>query len=267
MSLLIGVTLTGMLVAGWHWRSTLAYSAETGLGYWLGIAGLSCVGVLLLYPLRKRIAALGIFGSVPAWFRLHMFMGALAPVLILYHSKFSVDSMNAMVALTCMLVVAGSGIIGRFLYVRIYRGVAGKKQEARRLLAEASQFRDLLDENFVQAADIAEDLERSLKHERKGLIVATFRAIIDSRHIARGQRQMNAAVRKGTRSISASHAQNRKVRHKMERIVRRYCETLREAAQLEVFERLFALWHVVHLPLFFIMLFAAIIHVFAVHLY
>jgi hypothetical protein len=266
-SLIFGIVLSAALLAGWRWRAELPYVAESGIGYWLGIAGLSSVGILLLYPLRKRVAGLRAFGSVPAWFRFHMFLGALAPVLILYHSKFAVGSINAMVALVCMLIVAGSGIIGRFLYVRIYRGVAGKKQEARRLLAEASEFRAMLNANFSEVADIAEDLEESLVHGKRNLLVATVGAVSESRRIARAQSRMIAAIRKGTRGISKNDVQNRNLRKRAISIVQQYCETLRSAAQLGVFERMFSLWHVVHLPLFFLMLFAAIIHVLAVHLY
>jgi hypothetical protein len=38
-------------------------------------------------------------------------------------------------------------------------------------------------------------------------------------------------------------------------------------AELDSYERLFALWHVLHLPLFFMLLVAGIAHVIAVHLY
>jgi hypothetical protein len=43
--------------------------------------------------------------------------------------------------------------------------------------------------------------------------------------------------------------------------------TLRKYSQLSAFERLFGLWHVVHFPLFIVMVLAAIVHVIAVHAY
>jgi len=266
-SLIVGTGLVAALVLGWYWRATLPWSAEHGLGYWLGISGLSCVGLLLLYPLRKRVSALSIFGSVPAWFRIHMFLGALAPVLILFHARFSVSSMNANVALACMLIVAGSGIVGRFLYVRIYRGVAGRKQEARRLLAEASAYRNRLNEHFAAAVDHAEDLEDLIGEKRTGFFSSLFRAISESQRIAATQSRMLRAIRQGTRELPIAKPEKRRIRKEAVRVARSYCETLRAASQLAAFERLFALWHVVHLPLFFLMLIAAIIHVLAVHQY
>ena len=49
--------------------------------------------------------------------------------------------------------------------------------------------------------------------------------------------------------------------------IRRYHEVLRKTASLAVYERLFAAWHVLHLPLFYMLILTALIHVVAVHLY
>jgi len=42
---------------------------------------------------------------------------------------------------------------------------------------------------------------------------------------------------------------------------------VRKAAAFAFYERLFALWHVLHLPLFILLVLTAIIHVVAVHFY
>jgi hypothetical protein len=49
--------------------------------------------------------------------------------------------------------------------------------------------------------------------------------------------------------------------------IKRYHSALRRTAGLAVYERLFAAWHVLHLPLFYMLIFTALIHVVAVHLY
>ena len=49
--------------------------------------------------------------------------------------------------------------------------------------------------------------------------------------------------------------------------VRTRISVLRKFAQLRAFERLFALWHVVHYPLFMVLVLAAVVHVLAVHMY
>ncbi len=47
---------------------------------------------------------------------------------------------------------------------------------------------------------------------------------------------------------------------------RRIAATRRVAA-FEGYERLFSLWHALHIPLIFMMIIAAVIHVIAVHVY
>jgi hypothetical protein len=49
--------------------------------------------------------------------------------------------------------------------------------------------------------------------------------------------------------------------------VNRYTLALRRAAAFKLYERLFSLWHILHLPLFIMMIITAVIHIFAVHLY
>jgi hypothetical protein len=67
------------------------------------------------------------FGSVVFWFRLHMTLGLIGPTLILFHANFRLGSLNSNVAMFAMLLVAASGIVGRYLYRKI---LAAKKAAA-----------------------------------------------------------------------------------------------------------------------------------------
>ncbi len=46
-----------------------------------------------------------------------------------------------------------------------------------------------------------------------------------------------------------------------------YNATIRKAAGLKFYDRLFGWWHVLHLPLFVLLIIAAIVHIIAVHFY
>ena len=46
-----------------------------------------------------------------------------------------------------------------------------------------------------------------------------------------------------------------------------YFAAVNKAARFGMYERMFALWHVLHMPLFFLLVLSAILHVIAVHLY
>src|SRR5215471_1540976 len=108
-----------------------------GIGYWLGVVGASLMAVLLLYPLRKKLRVMSYFGATRHWFRMHMMFGVLGPVLILFHSNFAFGSLNSNVALICMLLVAGSGLVGRYIHAKIFADLDGKRTTFRELADKA----------------------------------------------------------------------------------------------------------------------------------
>jgi len=122
-SLVVLLAVGAAIVFGWMMRDRELLNPEHGLGYALGIVGGSLMILLLAYPLRKRTGRrMKVAGSVGFWFRFHMFLGLVGPLAILYHSRFTFGSLNSAVALGAMLIVASSGLIGRFLYSRVHRG-------------------------------------------------------------------------------------------------------------------------------------------------
>jgi hypothetical protein len=50
-------------------------------------------------------------------------------------------------------------------------------------------------------------------------------------------------------------------------LVQTYLRSTREVAQFHTYERLFSLWHVLHVPLVYMLVLSAIAHVVAVHMY
>ncbi|MBK9655894.1 MAG: hypothetical protein IPO66_10680 [Rhodanobacteraceae bacterium] len=108
---LLWTALTLLVIFG---ARTDLYSVDSDFAYWLGVVGGSAMLTLLLYPLRKRLDRYLSFGRLRYWFSGHMVLGIAGPVLILLHCKLSLGSLNAKVAFWSMVVVAASGIVGRF---------------------------------------------------------------------------------------------------------------------------------------------------------
>ena len=131
------VLTCALLLIGWSTQTERYISPKRGIGYALGIIGGSLMLLLLLYSLRKRWSWLRFLGPTPAWFRGHMVLGILGPLCILYHSNFSTGATNSNVALFCMLTVAGSGLIGRYIYAHIHHGLYGRKLQLGELRARA----------------------------------------------------------------------------------------------------------------------------------
>lgn len=173
------ILVAAILYLGWTHRNDGTINPEHGLGYYLGIVGGSLMLTLLLYPLRKRVKWMRSWGTVAGWFRLHMILGIVGPALVMLHSNFEIKSLNASVALYCMLLVSASGIIGRYIYSRIHRGLYGGKVEARELLEEAQSFREGLGSDLSGAAWQAQfaALEREAMPQAHGFFAALAHAI------------------------------------------------------------------------------------------
>jgi hypothetical protein len=266
--------LAALITLGWLLRDYRLVEPQDGLGYWLGIIGGSLMLVLLLYPLRKRIRLLHALGPTRHWFRLHMILGLAGPLLILYHCNFRIGSFNSRVALYCMLLVAGSGIIGRHFYAGIHRGLYGRKTTLRELQADLAAsvqkshgLAKLMPQLVARLDKLSADLQGSGITESLG-IGRSLRWTLTHTYmrlslLLTARRELRAAA-----AISETIARDQKrLRRTAAKYIRDYTYLTGRVAQFSLYERLFALWHVFHLPIFFMMVLAAIVHVLAVHMY
>src|SRR5260221_6750738 len=94
---------------------------------------------LLIYPARKRMPSLAALGTPRAWFKIHMVMGVVGPLCILYHSVYRLGAANSNVALISMLIVARSGLIARYLYGRIHHRLYGRADTLKQLRQDGSR--------------------------------------------------------------------------------------------------------------------------------
>lgn len=273
-STLYVVVLLGVLAAAYAVREEEYIIPKHGAGYWIGILGGLILLSLLLYPVRKKNAREAKYGSVSTWFRLHMILGVLGPVLILLHSNFQLKSVNATVATVIMLTVVASGIIGRFLYRRVHKGLYEKKAEVTALLFDADVLYDAFGEDMRWAPDIMEQLKsfegRVLQAHSNPVQSLAF--IVGSavetrashRKIARQAREI---LHERARVERWPKDKFKAALHGVNRHLDGYFRSVRQAAELKFYSRLFGLWHVLHLPLYLLLIVAAIVHIIAVHLY
>lgn len=94
------------------------------VGQSAGIASLAVMLFLWLYPLRKRWRWLAFTGSLARWLDVHVMVALMLPLFVAIHAAWRFDGLIGLGVLS-MMVVWASGIVGRYLYVRIPRGKAG----------------------------------------------------------------------------------------------------------------------------------------------
>jgi len=245
-----------------------------GIGYWLGIIGASLMAVLLLYPLRKKLRFMGYFGATRHWFRMHMVFGVLGPVLILFHSNFTLGSLNSNVALICMLLVAGSGLVGRYIHAKIYADLDGNRNTLRELTERA---RVTAEQRAHVAALVPGLLERITAFDKTvlepphGMITALLLpaklAFATRWEGWRLKRMIRRRLREQARKSPVVAKERKRLQAGMTRFAREHLRRVRKVAELNSYERMFGLWHLLHLPFFYMLVVTAIVHVVAVHMY
>ena len=266
--------LATALLAGWMSRNDGIVDPSEGTGYWLGITGASLMLLLLLYPLRKKMTWLGVLGSVRGWFRLHIFFGLFGPLLILYHCNFSLGSFNSQVALYSMLVVAGSGIIGLHIYTRIHRGLNGQKfslQELQDELAESMKANRGMARAMPNLVSTLETMSAELQGDEITRSIGIGRSLkwtvnqVLVRFKLRRIAKMELIYRALHSPVIARDI--KRFRFAANQHIDEHVRKMSRVAQFSLYERLFSLWHLFHLPLFLMLILSASVHVLAVHMY
>jgi len=267
-------TLVVALIIGWRTRDSGRLTPATGLGYALGIVGGVCMLLLLLYPLRKRLSVMRDWGRAAHWFRAHMILGVIGPALIVFHANFGLGALNSNIALLAMLLVAASGLVGRYFYARTHYGLYGQLATVQELQADVDAARLGLDLGEVETAALRNRLDRltaGIMAPRRGLGDAAWHAILaefTSRHaLSQLRRHLRHAIAAEGKRLGWRRGERRKRIQQIDRQLTAYSAALRKAAQFRVYERLFALWHILHVPFFVLLVLSAIAHVVAVHLY
>jgi hypothetical protein len=250
------------------------YKPGEGVGYFMGLAGGIMMLLLLLYPLRKNVKALHRLGPMRPWFSAHMVLGIFGPVLVIFHTTLKLSSANASVAFLCMVLVAASGVAGRFWYRRIHHGLTGRKASLGDMEEKIAQSRRGLGPLLKAVPSIESEL-RAFRGYALLPGLGGWRRIEHFLTLSQHMRRVEERCAAGIARAVAQHVERRglgrdDIPRRMLRgraLVREYLHAVREAAQFSTYERLFSLWHVLHIPFVYLLIGSSVYHVIAVHMY
>ncbi len=224
------------------------------VGRALGIAGAVLMfGGTAAYEARKRMRVLSNAGSIKTWLEMHIFCGLVGPTLVTLHTSFKFNGIVS-VAYWSMLSVVASGFIGRYLYAKIPRTQRGVEMDRRAIEERAAELRRTLADMTVPVKLLVriEEMEKDLlprEGERYGLASMLFGGF--------AVRKETRAIERTIRSAGLTRQLIREALHaESERI-----NLLRRAASLDLSRRLFAMWHVFHMPFVWILATVFVLHV------
>lgn len=270
------IIITLLMVAGFIISSDQLYKPGDNVGYYIGLAGGLMMLTLLIYPLRKRIGFMNSWGILPKWFKWHMVFGVLGPALIMFHSTFYIGSINAGVAMVCMLLVSGSGIFGRFFYTKIHHGLYGREASYKQLQEDLDGSGDIKSV-LSFAPEIQQKLldfhDRTLNSSKGGILrpwkflMLGIQVKLFSRTLIKELEDVMYADANEKQWNDTQMKRLDELFYQNEKFIRSYLTAVRDIAQFSTYEKLFSLWHIFHVPLVYMLVFSAIWHVIAVHQY
>ncbi len=265
---LISIALLAAIAVGFHGfdyyitpRSERAFRADYNemkpsgnFSHGLGIIGASMITVgVALYSSRKRIRALWNLGKLSSWLEFHIFLCLLGPVLVMYHTTFKAGGIAA-ISLWTMLSVAGSGVVGRFLYVLIPRNIKGAELTSHQINEEFDRLGAVLRQSEV-GVKLLQDVDKQFASIRRpetfGQMVITYFSLMNSKRRVRHQ----------VRRLLASSNISRPAAKTLYKAASARASLIQRSIVLLQAEKLFFYWHAIHLP-FSIMMFVTL----AVHI-
>ncbi len=270
----IVMTIFALLVAGvlitWYLWDGSFLQNEEDLVYNLGLIGGIMMLLQFVYSARKRSAKMRRWGKLKVWFGVHTFIGLSAPLLIIIHSRFEIQSINGGVAFFSMLIVVISGVIGRYLYSQVNFDLSAGRSQLKALHQEMQE-RVLLPNRAVAPA-----IEKPLK----GFMITAFST---PDNIIRAFLQaMSVGFKSKTLYLQLSQLKFRQLAVEGQyvpggdvlvfgdlekRILKNYLGLLSKMARYNAYKQLFSYWRIGHVPLIYLLLFTGLAHVLAVHMY
>jgi len=216
------------------------------VGQTLGVLGAALMLVPFVYMARKRFSRGRGATNLKRWLEVHIFCGIVGPVVVTFHTAFKFNGIVS-AAYWSMVLVALSGFVGRYLYVRIPRTIRG---------VELSQSE--LDERM---SALLEDLQWTAG---PGVLDAIER--LDAQIVASAPRWWQVGGRRAlVASIDASMAgitlADASVSARLQSLLTERADLQQRRHALGVTKRVFDLWHVFHLPLVWVMFAIVTLHV------
>ena len=227
------------------------------LGQGYGIIGSLMITVgAILYSSRKRWRALANLGRIKNWLEFHIFLCLLGPILVVYHTTFKIGGLVA-VSFWSMAAVVLSGVIGRYFYVQIPKGIHGNELSSQDLVTENERIAETLRKQFGFDADLLKLIDSAALPSKPvadmGLMeVITFFVINDLTRRSRLHTLFETLERRGLQAQMLSRIRVMASRRIM---------LTRRIAFLQQFKKIFHYWHVVHLPFSIVMFVILSIHV------
>lgn len=226
------------------------------IGQSAGLLALAIFLLLWLYPVRKKFRSLAFTGTIARWLDVHVHAALALPLLVAVHAAWRFGGVIGL-GFWAMFVVWLSGIVGRYLYVRIPRGKAGVELSLEEIAAERTALLErVAHETGLEFALV----ERTLAADpgpagRLGVMGTLRRLVADDLGRRRAVARLRRLCRERGRSVS------RPALKRALKLARREMALTQQARMLDATHAVLRYWHVAHRPVAVAALVAVLVHV------
>ena len=224
-----------------------------GWGVALGLWGSALMAVMMLYTVRKAFMRVRGLGSLTGWLNFHIICGVSGPMFIVLHGGLYLPTGLIAVGFWCMVLVALSGVFGRYVY-----GLFPKRKGGQMMAWNATMvaLAELRAELVASTADSRGDTvgEAVTLVEEFGFPAATLR---DLRRLSADSRALRRKIKAMLAASDLSPQSQRIAADTLFAQLR-----LRQGIEAStVAHRMFRYWHLFHRPLAGTMYVIALYHI------
>ncbi len=244
----------GYLKSHFSYFKNLNLSPEPGraISLYYGWVGFALILTTNLYVFRKRMGILKNLGRVPNWLNFHIFCGLLGPTFIVFHCNFTVRGLVS-ISFWSMIIVAVSGIIGRYFYIQVTKVRADLNRDAIECEKTLEGYEKSIGPKIpahawrdakYQALQLAGGHWLSEEGVNPMFITALFASMMGDIRLKFTSPSLALGMPDSARGI-----------------LERFALAKRQAYFYEIFNRYLGYWHSFHMPFAFFMYIIAAIHV------
>lgn len=222
----------------------------------LGILGTVMMLLLFLYSARKRIRFFRGLGHVAKWLKVHIFFGIMGPLFVILHSTFKVNGLIS-ISFWSMIAVAMSGVLGRYLYMKIPHNMLGRELS----YDELNQKRALLNRHLKKHYKVPVKLLGEIEQVTQRRDLESMSIFFVFYYLIKDDLTRRNKLKKLVLDYSSEM-------HLSGNEMREFLQAIHVKAKMDgetfLWKRihsLFHYWHVIHKPFAYIMLLIMFVHV------
>ena len=226
------------------------------LGHGIGILGtlMTIIGVAV-YMARKRTGIFGNIGILKHWLEFHIFLCAVGPIFVLYHTAFKFGGIVA-VSLWSMVAVVLSGVIGRFIYIQIPHSISGQELDMNDLKTAALDLDNKLKQETFFNTGLLSEIEDAFNPQ----IYAKISFVSGLIYTVKEHFKMKLLLKKLKSNLKASGVERHHIKETLKTAKTKIIIS-RRIGLLRTMQNIFRYWHIFHLPFAIVMFVIMIVHV------